>query len=208
MATDIRVERRGAAQRPEPEETGPAAAPVRRPPVTLGEALSAAFALALLVLMFLTKWYGVAGVPDPSAVRPAVSTAVDAWHGLTIVRWVMLLTIFVSVGSVVLHLSQRSHGSKTDTSPVVMALGSLTALLLIYRVVITLPTADRVTDQKLGAVLGLMCALAIAVGGRLSMLEQKASGRGSVPRRRRNRATPAKIPSDNAVGVTDRGRVK
>lgn len=208
MATDIRVERRGAAQQAEPEETAPAAVPARRSPVSLGEALSAAFALGLLVLMFLTKWYGVAGVPDPSAVRPAVSTAVDAWHGLTIVRWVMLLTIFVAVGSVVLHLSQRSHGTKTDTSRVVTALGSLTALLLIYRVLIALPTADRVTDQKLGAVLGLMCALGIAVGGRLSMLEQKASGRRSVPRRRRDRATPAKMTADNAVVVTDRGRVK
>jgi len=84
--------------------------------------------------MFLTKWYGVAGVPDPSAERPAISTAENGWDGLTLVRWVMLVTICAALGSVILHASQRSLGTKTDTSRVVTALGALTSALLIYRV--------------------------------------------------------------------------
>ena len=81
--------------------------------------------------MFATEWYGVAGVPDPSAARPAVSTAENAWHGLTVTRWVLLATIVASVGAVVLHASQRAHGNKTDTSLIVAALGALSAVLLI-----------------------------------------------------------------------------
>jgi hypothetical protein len=138
-----------------------------------GELTSAVCALGLLVLMFATKWYGVAGVPDPSAARPAVSTAENAWNGLTIVRWVMLVTIIAALGSVVVHASQRSHGTRTNTSWVLVTLGALTSVLLLYRVLIDLPQASRVIDQKLGAFLGLMCALGIALGGFEAIGEQR-----------------------------------
>ncbi len=159
----------------------PETAPARPPRIYRGELTSALGALGLLVLMFLTKWYGVAGVPDPSAARPAISTAENAWNGLTIVRWIMLLTIVAALGSVVLHASQRSHGTRTDTSRVVFGLGSLTSVLLIYRVLIDLPQADRVIDQKLGAVLGLMCAW----GSRSAGLSRCTSS-GFWPRRSRS----------------------
>jgi hypothetical protein len=144
------------------------------PTVHHGELVSAASALALLLVMFLVNWYGVAGVPDPSAARPAITSAENAWAGLTIVRWVMVLTIAVTLGSVVLHASQRSHGSRTDTSAVVTALGTVTAVLLCYRVLISLPAASKVIDQKLGAVLGLACAFGIALGGYESVRERQA----------------------------------
>jgi hypothetical protein len=173
------------------EQQAPAPAgenPVRRPRIYRGELTSAVSALALLALMFLTKWYGVAGVPDPSAARPATSTAEDAWNGLTIVRWVMLLAILVALGSVVLHASQRSHGTRTDTSRVVVAVGSVAWVLLLYRVLIDLPQATRVTDQKLGAFLGVMAALGIALGGFESVGEQRTLARAASLRpRRRNR---------------------
>jgi hypothetical protein len=132
----------------------------------------------------------VAGVPDPSAARPAVSTAENAWGGLTIVRWVMLLTILAALGSVVLHASQRSHGARTDTSLVVLTLGGLSSGLLIYRVLIDLPEASKVIDQKLGAVLGLACALGIALGAVESVHEQRNLQRAvrAQPRRRRRLA--------------------
>lgn len=142
-----------------------------------GELTSALFALGLLVLMFATKWYGVAGVPDPSAARPAISGAVNAWNGLTIVRWVMLVTIAAVLGSVVLHASQRRHGARTNTSWLLVTLGSLVSILLLYRVLIDLPQASRVIDQKLGAVLGLFCALGIALGGFEAVGEQRTQAR-------------------------------
>jgi hypothetical protein len=159
------------------------------PTVHRGELVSAASALSLLLVMFLLNWYGVAGVPDPSAARPAVSSAENAWDGLTVVRWVMLLTIAVTLGSVVLHASQRTHGSRTDTSGVVTTLGSLTAVLLCYRVLISLPAGNEVIDQKLGAVLGLVCALGIALGGYESTRERQAKA-AQVGRRSRARLAP------------------
>ena len=166
--------------------------PARAPRIRVGALVSATSALALLVIMFATEWYGVAGVPDPSAVRPAVSTAENAWHGLTVTRWVLLATIVASVGAVVLHASQRQHGNKTDTSLVVAALGGLSAILLVYRVLIVLPAPTRVVDQKLGAFLGLLCALGIAWGGYEAIREQRARVRaaGAAPSRRRRPHLP------------------
>jgi hypothetical protein len=150
--------------------------PPRRTRVRVGELISAASALLLLVLMFATKWYGVAGVPDPSYARPAVSGAEDGWNALTVVRWVILLTVIAAVGAVFLHASQRTHGTKTDTGRLVAFLGTVCSVLLIYRVLIALPSAGTVIDQKLGAVLGLGCALGIAWGGYESILEQRRRG--------------------------------
>ncbi len=160
------------------------------PRIYRGELTSALGALLLLILMFATKWYGVAGVPDPSAARPAISTAENAWDGLSLVRWVMLLCILSALGSVVLHASQRSHGTRTDTSLVILALGGLTFALLFYRVLLVLPQASKVIDQKLGAVLGLTCALAITLGGVESVHEQRRFQRAVAqhPRRRQRDA--------------------
>ncbi|MBV9819966.1 MAG: hypothetical protein JOZ07_16665 [Solirubrobacterales bacterium] len=160
----------------------PDGAPVTRTRVFVGELTAAASGLLLLVVLFATKWYGVAGVPDPSAARPAISTAESGWNGLTDVRWVIVATAVAAVGTVVLHVTQRRHGTRTDTSRVVTALGCLTALLLVYRVLLVLPTGGRVIDQKLGAVLGLVCALGVALGGYESISEYRRSGRAG-PRR-------------------------
>jgi hypothetical protein len=135
------------------------------------------------------EWYGVAGVPDPSAARPAVSTAESGWNGLTVTRWVLVATIVASIGAVVLHASQREHGNKTDTSLIVATLGAISSGLLIYRVLIVLPAGSRVIDQKLGAFLGLLCALGIAWGGYESIREQRARVRataGTTATRRRS----------------------
>lgn len=149
-----------------------------------GEVWSAASALALLALMLLTKWYGVAGVPDPSAARPAISSAESGWTGLPLVRWIVLATALVAIGSVLLHASQRRHGAKTDTSRLVAGLGTLTSLLLVYRVLIALPSASKVIDQKLGAVLGLVCAIAVTLGGYESIAEHRARSRAGDQRSR------------------------
>jgi hypothetical protein len=172
-----------------PKPATPPPTPGRRPHVYRGELTSAVSALLLLVVMFLTKWYGVAGVPDPSAARPAISSAENAWNGLADVRWVMLAAILVVLGSVAVHASQRGHGTRTDTSRVVLAFGALSSVLVFYRVLIALPEPSRVIDQKLGAVLGLACCLGIALGGLQAVGEQRSVGRdvAAHPRHRRLR---------------------
>ncbi|MGH2875061.1 MAG: hypothetical protein ACRDLV_02295 [Solirubrobacteraceae bacterium] len=159
-----------------------------------GEVGAAIAAVALLAVMVLTSWYGVAGVPDPSYARPAVSTVESGWDGLSDVRWVIVATAVAAVGSLLLHATQREHGVETDTGRVVAALGSLSAALLAYRVLVSLPGGGKVLDQKLGALIGLALALAIAWGGWETIGEQRtraAAGGVTRARRRRRRADRA-----------------
>jgi hypothetical protein len=143
-----------------------------------GELISAVSALALLVLMFATKWFGGVATPSPPAPRSATPSSENAWNGLTVVRWIMVLTIAVALGSVVLHATQRFHGAKTDTSVTIILLGTLTAVLLVYRVLIDLPSPSSIADQKLGAYLGLLAAVGIAFGGFEALRERRAVAGG------------------------------
>lgn len=138
-----------------------------------GALITAGSALVLLVVMFATKWYGVDEIPGRVATRTQLTHAANAWHALTIVRWLMLVTIIVAVGTVLLHGSQRSHGTKTNTGPLVAVLGSITAAVVIYRVLIDLPSAGSVVDQKFGAIIGVLATIGIALGGYESMLEER-----------------------------------
>jgi hypothetical protein len=183
----------GTGDPPAAPASAAAPAPAGAPRVLFGELTSSASAVLLLVFLFATEWYGVAGVPDPSAARPAISGAETGWEVLGLVRWVVLLTAVVAIGSVLLHASQRRHGAKTDTSRLVAGLGSITSLLLIYRVLIALPSGAKVIDQKLGACLALICALGIALGGYESRAEHRARAQTTLQRtRRRSRLAPGR----------------
>jgi hypothetical protein len=167
----------------------------------LGELISAGCALALLILLLATAWYGVAGLPDPTHVRPAVSGTETGWEGLPVVRWVIVLTAIVAVGAVVLRISQREHGRQTDASRLVTALGLLCSALLIYRVLIVLPSSDKVLDQKLGALVGLGCALGIALGGHESIVERRSRPATVSHRSRRRPAPRLSAPGDPSVSA-------
>jgi hypothetical protein len=94
----------------------------------------------------------------------------------------MVATIVAALGSVVLHAQQRGHGSQTHTGAALTVLAGVTAALVTYRVLIGLPSPNLVVDQKLGAVLGVLCALGIAVGGFESMREERARARRAMRR--------------------------
>jgi hypothetical protein len=175
-------------------EPGPDWQPVRRvaPRVHTGELISATGALLLAPIMFALEWFGKVGVP--ALQRSGMTGAENAWNGMTLVRWLMLATILVTLGSVVLHANQRSHGTRTATGAPVAALGTLLALSVGYRVLFVPPSADSVVDVKLGAFLGLLATLGIALGGFESAREERA-GRGDVVQRsRKARAIASGLP--------------
>ena len=149
-----------------------------------GEAIAGVSAVLLLILMFGAKWYGVAGAGDALATRSSLTSSENAWQALTLLRWLMLITILVAIGAMVLRITQRAHGTSSDLSPIVTTLGSITALLLGYRVLINLPSPGTVLDQKLGAFLGLLCAVGIAFGGYESRRHARRFARTVVQRSR------------------------
>lgn len=164
----------------------------RAPRLRQGALIAAGSAVALGIVMFAMAWYGVDEIPGRVPARMPLTYAVNAWHALSVIRWLMLLTIVVAIGSVLLHGSQRAHGAKTDTGAVVAGLGTLTAAALIVRVLIVLPSANSVVDQKLGAYIGLLCAVGIALGGYEQMLEERTRRARAVPGSRASRRVSAK----------------
>ncbi len=138
-----------------------------------GELAAAGWAVALLVSMSALKWFGVDGIPGRT---PSVVSAVDAWHGLTVLSWLMLLTALIAIGSVALHFGQRRHGAKTDTSLLLAGASTLTAGLVAYRVLIHLPAPQSVVDQKLGALVGLACALGLAASTWMALRDGRSGG--------------------------------
>ena len=149
-----------------------AADPHPAPRVHTGELISFVCAVALVPMMFALDWYGVVGLPRLLR-RSALTTAENAWRELTVLRWLMLVTVVAAISSVVLHATQRSHGSKTDTSIMVTTLGTVTALLVGYRVLVDLPNSNSVVDVKIGAYLGLIATIGIAIGGWESIREMR-----------------------------------
>ena len=155
-----------------------------------GVLASASCALALLVCMFTFAWYGVDRIPGTPSARHGTVRTENAWQGLSVVRWVMLLTILVAMGLPLLRLRWPAIASRAASSTALLALGALTSVLLLFRVLIDPPTPPAVPDQKLGALLGLLFALGITLGAWDSVRARATSGD---PRARQERAPRSRI---------------
>ena len=119
-----------------------------------GEALAGAGALALLVFVFALHWYG--------GRRPT-----SGWHALTDARWLVLLTILTTFALVFCQITRPAPAVPASLSVLVTVLGGLTAIWLIYRVLINHPP-----HEQIGAVLGLLSACLLAYGGFVSLRKE------------------------------------
>jgi len=94
-----------------------------------GALITAGSALVLLIAMFATS--GLAWTRSPSAWRRARRSphAANALHALTIVRWLMLATIVVAVGSLLAATaaSRLPWLTAPNTGALVAVLASITA---------------------------------------------------------------------------------
>jgi hypothetical protein len=142
--------------------------------LTRGELVSATSALLLLIVMFAFRWYAVDGVPARASSPDTVVSAENAWEGLTVVRWLMLVTIVVALAAVAIHTRGPTRAAVARLRLALLALATLTAAVVSFRVLIDPPSPDRVVDQKLGAVIGVIAALGIAFGAYECVREQRA----------------------------------
>jgi hypothetical protein len=142
--------------------------------LTRGELISAASALVLLVLMFAVAWYGVDRIPGAAATSSAAATSENAWNALAVIRWLILLTVLVAIAAVAIHAGRPTRVAVARIRLVLLALSTLTAAAVIFRVLLELPSPERVADQKLGGILGMVAALGIAFGAYEAVREQRA----------------------------------
>jgi hypothetical protein len=137
-----------------------------------GELIVGAGSLVLLASMFLFSWYGVTLSGGSPGSRFSVSVSLDGWHGLTRVRWVLAVTIVAGLALVFLQATRQAPALPVTASVAVTFLGGISALLLIYRVLISHPGSE-----KAGAFIGLVATFAIAGGGYASLREEGISSR-------------------------------
>ncbi len=151
-------------------------------PVSLSAArrIVAVGALALAVFMFFFNWYGgsVTGLPiGAHLVGATVSTT--GWQTFTVSRWVWLLTILVALGSVVAASRGYEDDGPLPLGALVTGLGALASALIVIRILhhpgpkISGTSVHISYGIKTGIWLGLVAALAIALGGYLQTLPEK-----------------------------------
>jgi len=143
-----------------------------------GEWIVGASAVVLLASMFALDWFGRSGAPSSAASTPGVPTTVNGWDGLTNLRWLMLIAIACSFLLVFFQAVRSSPAVPVAFSVIVSVLAVLTALALIYRVLINEP--DGYVDQKAGAFVGLLSSLVLVYGGYESMRQEGIAPRDAI----------------------------
>lgn len=127
----------------------------------------------LLALMLAVPWYGVDVIPGRPGTHAGDAVTQTGWEGLADVRWLILLTVLVAFATLAVHAAGPARRTVAALRLGLLALGWVNVLALIVRVLIDLPSSDRVVDQKLGALLALVAALALAFGASESVREQR-----------------------------------
>lgn len=181
--------------------------------IGLPERIVAGGALALLAFLFLLHWYGgsITGLGPTSHISGGTIDA-TGWEAFTSSRWIWLGTIVLALGSVLAAAAAYRLDGPVQIGPVVFGMGTLSTVLIVYRI-IHHPGASASGHGlqlsygiKFGIWLGLLAAIAIALGGYLQVLaEAKARGRVvrfpwqkvklGLPRRK---LRPAKAPAEQA----------
>jgi len=156
--------------------------------LTRGKLIAAACGLALLVLMTLFSWFDTSSIGggdfSATAYAAGLDTTLNAWQAFGFIDLILLLTALAAAGVAVLGAVERGARAPVAPELVVLALGALSTLLLLYRILDPVLGAGR----KAGLFLGFLAAAGVAVGGWIALQESVAAGR---PQRRRLPPSPS-----------------
>ncbi|MDQ6732439.1 MAG: hypothetical protein M3022_19660 [Actinomycetota bacterium] len=131
-----------------------------------GEIIAATAAVILLVDLLALSWYSVSGPAEGSAT---------GWEALTVLRWLILVTVATALALAWFQATRRAPALPSSLSAVATVLGTITALTLIWRVLISLPGPNRSAlsiSADPGAYVGLLSALILAAGALWSLREE------------------------------------
>jgi hypothetical protein len=142
--------------------------------LSTGEKVSAVSAILLFVFMFF-DWFG-AEVSGSAGF--SISEGGSAWDALDWIPIFLLVTIVVALVSAGLRLSESSYEPPISLNAVIAALGGLSVLMILYRIVDppgsseSFPGVSIDISPELGIFLGLLAAAGIAYGGYAAMKEE------------------------------------
>jgi hypothetical protein len=133
-----------------------------------GEQIAGAAAVLLFIDMFL-HWYSanVSGAIAKLASRAGVDTAVDAWKAFSTTDLLLALTIVAALTMVGMRAMGRSPSLPVSLPLLVAALGALTTLVVLWRI-INQPGPNDFINVEYGAYLGLVLVGALTYGAVLA----------------------------------------
>jgi hypothetical protein len=146
-----------------------------------GERIAGVAGVVLILVMFIFDWYSV------EAVGVAIpDSGVNAWDAYDFISWVLLITALAAIGLALLAASDYDPGLPVAGSAIVCALGILSTVLILFRI-IDKPEGDVglisafggpevSVSLSVGVFLGLISAAAIAAAGYLGMQEEGPRG--------------------------------
>jgi hypothetical protein len=122
-------------------------------------------------------WYGVQGVLAPELALTHHATSWDGWHGLTNLRWLVLLTILLALALVWLQATQRAPALPVTFSMIVTVVSFVTTVALILHFLIDTPGSADLINRKYGGFVGLVASAVMFYGGYLSLRQEGLSER-------------------------------
>ena len=138
-----------------------------------GEMIAGVSGLALIIFMFFA-WWGAPEITIQTALGNQTIGGVgsaNAWEAASFLDIVWFLTGLIAVAFAVSTAMSREVTLPVAASAITAGVGTLSTVLIIYRLIDTPYDATR----KLGVFLGLIAAAGIAYGGWVSMQEEGTS---------------------------------
>lgn len=134
--------------------------------LTQGEKIAGVAAILLFISMFFA-WFGFETPGNELGI--SISASFNAWESFDFIDLVLLVTVLVAVGTVLAKASDSVIDFPLNA--VVAALGGLSALLVLYRIID--PPAEL--DREWAVFLGLILSALVAYGGYRAMQEEGSS---------------------------------
>src|SRR4051794_22641625 len=136
--------------------------------------------------MFLS-WYSlnVSGALSEAARRAGFDTSLNAWESFSTTDLLIFLTIVAALTMVGLHVLGRSANLPMSMPLVVAALGAITTVVVLWRIV-NQPGDNDIANVEYGAYLGLILVAgltygAVEAGGGVDTMRAEAESLGDRP---------------------------
>jgi hypothetical protein len=156
--------------------------------LTQGEKIAAVSGVALILIMFIFKWFGLEVSGSTGGFAFSAGGSENAWGSYGFIDIVLFITVAAAIGLALISASQTEVGLPVAASAIVAGLGILSVVLIVISI-ISPPDFGADIDgtgidqtRKIGVWLGLIAAVGIAYGGWRAMQEEGTSFGGEADR--------------------------
>ena len=176
--------------------------------LSLGDKIAGGSAIALLLIMTIFKWFGLE--VESNVAGFGVSDSLNAWKSFSFIDIILLVTCLTALGMVYMRASDTHVDLPFSISVAVAALGALSTLLILFRIIsppdfetggVDVAGVDINNTREIGAFIGLIAAAALTYGGFRAMDEDGTSFQDAGDRLR-DRSGPGAGPGAGPGGGT------